>query len=93
MDPKIRDYLAEIGRKGGLQGKRALTSDAARAMVQLREARRAFREFRTRCFWSADPSYRVAADDVPWVLEQLRKNGGREAYAAAARIAGYRACR
>ena len=30
--------------------------------------------------WSFDPDYRIGSSDVAWVAEQLRKNGGREAW-------------
>jgi len=38
MDEKIREFLREIGRRGGL--KRKLTSDQARKMVEAREAKK-----------------------------------------------------
>ena len=31
-------------------------------------------------------AYRVTQDDVPWVAEQLRRHGGREAWDLAARL-------
>jgi hypothetical protein len=45
MDPNVKAYLAEIGRKGGRKSRRTLTPDAARRMVAVREARRAYRRF------------------------------------------------
>ena len=86
MDRKIRDYLAEIGRRGGRASKRPLSADEARAMVAVREARRAYRRFYAQCFWSYAPDLRITSLDVPWVAEQLRKHGGREAWDAAARL-------
>jgi hypothetical protein len=85
MDRKIRDYLAEIGRRGG-PSKRPLSAEEARAMVAVREARRAYRRFYAQCFWSYAPDLRITSFDVPWVAEQLRKHGGREAWDAAARL-------
>lgn len=76
----MREYLAEIGRRGGLKSRRQLDPEAARAMVRVREARRLFHRFHARCFWSFDPQYRVGPNDVEWVAEQLRKHGGREAW-------------
>lgn len=55
-------------------------------MVRLREARRAFLKFRTSCFWSYDPDRLPAASDIPWVVEQLKKNGGRQAWETAMRL-------
>ena len=37
----IRDYLAAIGRRGGLTSRRELTKSHARQMVALRELKRA----------------------------------------------------
>jgi hypothetical protein len=37
----VRDYLAEIGRRGGTKSRRSLDSETARRMVARREARRA----------------------------------------------------
>jgi hypothetical protein len=86
MDKTIRDYLAGIGRLGGRTSKRTLTPEAARAMVVVREARRAFRGFYAQCFWSYAPDLRITSADVPWVAEQLRKHGGREAWEVAAKV-------
>lgn len=80
MKREVREYLAEIGRRGGRKSRRSLDSETARAMVRLREARRAYRRFHAECFWSYDPDYRIGASDVPWVAEQLRRHGGREAW-------------
>ena len=55
-------------------------------MVQVREAGRAFRRFHTRCFWSYRADYRITAEDVPWVVEQLRRHGGRDAWVTAERL-------
>jgi len=49
-------------------------------MVRVREARRAYRRFRTSCFWSYRPDLRIGLDDVDWVAETLLKNGNREAW-------------
>jgi len=86
MDKSIRDYLAEIGRRGGRVSRRALSADEARAMVAVREARRAYRKFYAQCFWSYAPDLHLASTDVPWVAEQLRRHGGREAWDVAARL-------
>jgi hypothetical protein len=43
MDEHTRNYLASIGRKGGTRSRRALSETQARAMVDVREARRAER--------------------------------------------------
>jgi hypothetical protein len=86
MDRSVRAYLAEIGRRGGGRSRRALDAETARAMVRVREARRAYRRFHAECFWSFAPAYRVGPSDVVWVAEQLRKHGGRDAWEAARKL-------
>ena len=86
MNPYVRKYLAEIGARGGRKSRRALSSETARNMVRVREARRAFRRFYARCFWSYDPDYTIGPGDVDWVAEQLMKHGGRDAWHVAQRL-------
>ena len=81
----VRAYLSKIGKRGGRRSRRTLSSEDARQMVKVREARRAFKRFRTRCFWSYDPDSRITKSDISWVAEQLMKNGNAEAW----RIAEY----
>jgi len=40
-EKKIQEYLAEIGRRGGLASRRELTRSHAKRMVAIREAKRA----------------------------------------------------
>ena len=77
---EISRYLAEIGARGGRRSRRTLSPEDARAMVNVREARRAFGRFRTMCFWSYRPDLHIGREDVPWVAEQLMKHGNREAW-------------
>lgn len=85
---QVQRYLAAIGARGGRKSRRTLDPEAARAMVRVREARRAFRRFRTMCFWSYRPDLVITAADVPWVAEQLMKHGNRAAW-----LAGVKLCR
>ena len=55
-------------------------------MVRVREARRAFREFRATCFWSYRKDLEIGPDDVDWVAETMRKNGDMRAWRAAERL-------
>lgn len=82
----IKEYLRAIGRRGGIKSRRRLDPQTARDMVRVREARRAFRRFRASCFWSYRPDLTIRIGDVPWVAEQLRKHGNREAWRVAARL-------
>lgn len=80
MSQAIRKYLAEIGRKGGAKSRRTLDPEQARAMVRVREARRAYRKYHAQCFWSCAPDYPIGPADVAWVAEQLMKYGGHQAW-------------
>lgn len=82
----VRRYLAEIGRRGGIKSRRTLDHETAREMVRVREARRAFRKFRTSCFWSYRADLAITRADVSWVAEQLMKNGNRDAWRVGARL-------
>jgi hypothetical protein len=55
-------------------------------MVKVRDARRAFLRFRTKCFWSYRPDLEIGTEDVAWVAEQLMKHGDREAWRVGARL-------
>jgi hypothetical protein len=86
MLPKsIRSYMSAIGRKGGLKSRRTLSPEQARLMVAVRLARQAYRDFRVHCFWPFSDQI-ITPDRVPWVAEQLRRNGNRRAWQRAARI-------
>jgi len=80
MDPRVKEYLQEIGRAGGRKSRRTLTPEVARRMVAVREARKAYHRFHTSCFWSYDPDLNIGMDDVEWVAGQLMKHGDREAW-------------
>ena len=86
MEDSMRKYFAEIGRRGGQKSRRALDPDTARNMVRVREARRAYRRFRTLCFWSYRPDLTIGMDDVDWVAETLMRNGNREAWKIGRRL-------
>ncbi|MBN1606548.1 MAG: hypothetical protein JW940_07930 [Polyangiaceae bacterium] len=80
MPTAVQRYLARIGRRGGQRSRRTLSPEQARDMVRVREARRAYREFLTECFWYRDPDYRVTLDDIPWVAAGLMTHGGRRGW-------------
>jgi hypothetical protein len=83
---QVKKYLSQIGKRGGLVSRRKLSADSARAMVKVREARRAYRKFYAACFWSYAPDLKITIADVPWVAEQLRKHGNQEAWQTAAKL-------
>jgi hypothetical protein len=88
MNNEVKKYLSQIGRKGGLKSRRQLDPETARQMVLLREARRAFKHFRTQCFWSSSVDFVVQKEDIPWVAKQLMSFGGHEGW-----ITGSKLCR
>lgn len=78
MKKQIVRYLSDIGRVGGKKSRRELTSDEAKKMVKLRDARKYYRLYHAQCFWSYSESYRITYEDIPWVAETLKKYGGRQ---------------
>jgi hypothetical protein len=86
MEEDVRRYLSQIGRRGGRRSRRTLDSDTARQMVRVREARRAFRRFQARCFWSSRPDYVVKEADLAWVARLLMTYGGREGWRIGSRL-------
>ena len=86
MEESTRKYLAKIGRRGGKASRRTLDPDTARAMVRVREARRAFRRFHAACFWSYPPDLQIGPGDVEWVARTLMKHGNREAWQIGRRL-------
>ena len=82
----VRSYLAQIGRKGGAKSRRTLSSEDARNMVRVREARRALREYHAQCFWYLRRDMKVTLDDVPEIVRGLRQNGGRKGFLVAAKL-------
>ncbi|NLB66783.1 MAG: hypothetical protein GX803_09975 [Lentisphaerae bacterium] len=77
-DENVRAYLAHIGRKGGLKSRRELSSNDARNMVRLREARRAYRRYHARCFWYMKEDLAITLRDIPMIAKGLRQHGGWE---------------
>lgn len=86
VSKELTAYLSEIGRKGGQRSRRTLTPDEARRMVRVREARKLYAKYHARCFWNAPPDWKPGASDIDWVVEGLRKYGGREGWEAASRL-------
>jgi len=86
MNRQISAYMARIGRKGGLKSRRSLSREDATRMVRVREARRLYRRFHARCFWSYPEQFRPGPEDVEWVARQLRSHGGADGWREARRL-------
>lgn len=84
--PTRKDSLSRVGGKDGVRSRRRLSPDQARDMARVREARRAFREFRTQCFWYLRPDLVVTLEDVPEIVRGLRLHGGRKGFLIADRL-------
>jgi hypothetical protein len=82
----IKQYLSEIGRRGGQKSRRRLSSEDACNMVRVREARKAFYRFHAQCFWYMPQDLDITLADVPDIVRGLRKNGGREGYLLAMKL-------
>lgn len=86
VQEEVKAYLREIGAKGGRKSRRKLDPAQARRMVAVREARRAFREHYPAIFWSAPENMQVNESQVPYIIDQLKREGNRDAYLQAGRI-------
>jgi hypothetical protein len=49
-------------------------------------AQAAFREFHTRCFWFMRPDAKIVAEEIPYICERLRADGGRRGFFIAAEL-------
>jgi hypothetical protein len=83
---EVRAYFSALGRKGGTKSRRRLSSEDAKKMVRIREARRIFRKFHAQCFWYMRPDLDVTLEDIPVLVRGLRQNGGRQGFIIAARL-------
>lgn len=86
MEKNIAQYLAKIGRNGGKKSRRVLRPGDAKDMVKVREAKRAFKNFYSQCFWSFNKDLVISKDKINWVAEQLKKNGNRNAWEIAKKL-------
>ena len=77
--PTLRQHLRTIGRRGGLRSRRRLDPEAARDMVRVREARRAYHRFHTYCFPAFPADLRITREDLAWVADRLRRLGDARA--------------
>ena len=85
-DSSVREYLAQIGRKGGMKSRRRLSTEDAKNMVRLRDAKRAFNMFYSQCFWYIRAHMDITLAHVPEIVRGLRQNGGRQGFLLAARL-------
>ncbi len=56
------------------------------ASEKVRRAQESFLRFRTRCFWSYKKDVVIKEEDIQWVVEGLRKYGGKEGFLIAGEL-------
>ena len=61
-------------------------NDATARQRRLELARKAFKESYAQCFWSYREDAEITEEDIPWVLRELRQNGGHCGYRVAGEI-------
>jgi hypothetical protein len=66
------------------QTRRPDDAEARRRRLEL--ARQAFKDFYAQCFWSYRPDAEITEEDIPWVVRELRHNGGHQGYRVVAEI-------
>lgn len=73
------DYLFSMN-------KLAVQTPMPRPADKLALAQQAFREFHARCFWFMRPDAEIVAEEVPYICERLRADGGRRGFHLAAEL-------
>ena len=86
IQKELSAYFSALGRKGGAKSRRVLSSDEARQMVRIREARRIFKRFYAQCFWYMRPDLNITRENIPVLVRGLRQNGGRQGFLLAAKL-------
>jgi len=54
--------------------------------AKLALAQQAFRDFHARCFWFMRQDAEIVAEEVPYLCERLRADGGRRGFQIAAEL-------
>jgi len=55
-------------------------------LSRLELASQALAAYRTRCFWSLAPDFKVTEDTLPIIISGLRRHGDRRAFQLASRL-------
>jgi len=61
-------------------------SEKARLESRVEIARKAFHEFYAQCFWSYRRDLQITEEDIPFILRELRRNGGHQGYRIVAEL-------
>ena len=66
--------------------KPVIPRQAPRPAEKLALAQAAFREFHARCFWFMRPDAEIVTEEIPYLCERLRADGGRRGFYLAAEL-------
>jgi hypothetical protein len=85
----LREHISVIAESPDLDylfnvNETVIQTPAPRPAEQLALAQAAFREFHARCFWFMRPDAEIVAEEVPYICERLRADGGRRGFHLAA---------
>ena len=82
----VFSVIAETGNLGYLESmnETVIPVSTPRPADKLALAQAAFREFHARCFWFMRPDAEIIAEEVPYICERLRADGGRRGFHLAA---------
>ena len=86
----IASKVIESGKLLTTMGARMKDEAENAASELIEKARRAFRAFRTLCFWSWAEEPEINEVTIPLIVEGLRKYGGHKGYRAAAELCRWR---
>jgi hypothetical protein len=75
-----------VWAKGVVVNEKSDMDAPLRAPEKLALAQQAFRQFHARCFWFMREDAQVTVEDLPYVCQRLRADGGREGFFLAAKI-------
>lgn len=53
---------------------------------RLELARKAYKDFHARCFWSYRPDAEITEEDIPFIIRELRHHGGHAGYRIVAEL-------
>jgi hypothetical protein len=82
----VFSVIAETDNLGYLESmnETVIPASTPRPADKLALAQAAFREFHARCFWFMRPDAEIVAEEVPYICERLRADGGRRGFHLAA---------
>lgn len=78
-----------MGSKGGRLSKRKLSPLESNQMLAVREANRAFKLYKSTCFWSFPDNFKVTQSNLYLVTKALKEQGNLKAFNKARQIEQY----